>query len=449
MAATLPRISIVTPSFNQASYIAETLDSLLAQEYPQLEVIVQDGGSTDGALEIAQRYATEHPEVFRVYSEKDRGQAHALNLGFARTTGQILGFLNSDDTLLPGTLHRVAAELAPETGHQVVVGRCIFTGEEGAPYVGLEHPSEWKSQFEHLAVWKRGYNTIPQPSVFWTRRVWEECGGLDETESHALDYDLFCRFGARYPFHPVDALWSTYRMHPASKSSQKTEAEVLALTIGVSRKHWGPWWSPLRWRLQSSFRWYDPTRHEAARRHARTAETAFKEGQHGRAVAAFCRTAWQSPRLAWQRLLAPRLSSPVVSLLERVLFSGQQAAPAFTGRHGDGWIGPVFREQIEVPPNPATLQLVFEHRPPPGHPPQLEVEVALDGRTVLRHQQPAPGQFALQLPLEAWAGKRADLTLTSRPEFVPQQIDGSADARVLAVQLLEHRVVVASPQVAP
>ena len=132
------------------------------------------------------------------------------------------------------------------------MGRCVFTGE-GSRNVGIEHPAEFISHFEHLAIWKRGFNTVPQPSVFWHRSVWERCGKLDVSEHHVLDYELFSRFSKHYRFHRVDELWSTYRMHAGSKTSQRTETEVLALGIKASRRHWGALLSPLRWRCEVSY----------------------------------------------------------------------------------------------------------------------------------------------------------------------------------------------------
>ena len=105
----LPAISIVVPSFNQARFIGETLQSLVDQQYPNLKVLIQDGGSTDGSVDIARGFVERHPAVFDLVVEKDSGQADALNRAFARAKGDVLGFLNSDDTLLPNVLHRVAA----------------------------------------------------------------------------------------------------------------------------------------------------------------------------------------------------------------------------------------------------------------------------------------------------------------------------------------------------
>jgi len=339
----LPVISIVVPSFNQAQFLPETLQSLVDQRYPRLEVVIQEAGSKDGSIAIAEQFARRHPEIFRLFVERDSGQADALNRGFARVSGEVLGFLNSDDTLLPGVLQRVATEIDPARGRYVVMGRCVFTGENSR-YVGVEHPAEFISHFEHLAIWKRGFNTIPQPSVFWHRKVWERCGGLDASEQHALDYELFCRFSKHYRFHRVDEVWSTYRMHDGSKTAQRTEAEVLALAIKSSRKHWGPWYSPLRWRCEASYRLYDRGYHERARHHARRAEEAFRARRLGTAAFEFFQTVRYSPRMARDRLIYGWLAGRRFRLLSK-LVQGE----GFTGQYPDKWIGPVFRRTLHAP----------------------------------------------------------------------------------------------------
>jgi glycosyltransferase involved in cell wall biosynthesis len=295
-------ISIVVPSLNQGRFLAETLQSLVDQDYGALEVIVQDGGSTDGSIEIARDFALRRPELFKVFVEKDAGQADALNRGFGKATGDILGFLNSDDVLMPGVLRRVAAEVDPGRGRFIVMGRCIFGGE-GTRYVGAEHPSRFEGHFEQLAIWKRGYNTIPQPSTFWHRSVWQRCGGFDIAESHVLDYELFCRFSRHYVFHRVDEVWSMYRMHPASKSASATEAEILAWSIAASRRHWGPVYFPLRWRCELSHLLWSMQFHERARHHARRAEEASHQGRRLSWLWEVIRTSAFSPRMAWNRLV--------------------------------------------------------------------------------------------------------------------------------------------------
>ena len=189
----LPLISIAVPSFNQGRFIRETLQSLVDQQYPNLEVIIQDGGSTDGAVEIAREFAEKYPHFFKLYVEKDKGHAQALNRAFRRANGEILSYLNTDDTLYPGCLHRVAQEIDPRRDRYIVFGRCLFTGED-SPYVGVEHPAEFVSHFEHLAIWKRGYNTIPQPATFWHRQAYKRYGDFDESHNQGLDYLQWCKF---------------------------------------------------------------------------------------------------------------------------------------------------------------------------------------------------------------------------------------------------------------
>ncbi len=432
-----PLISIVTPSFNQGVYLAETLQSLVAQDYPALEVIIQDGGSTDNSVAIAQDFARRHPRVFQVYSEKDKGQAHALNLGFAKTRGEIMGFLNSDDTLYPGCLQAVAREIDPARGRSIVFGRCLFTGE-GSPYVGVEHPAEYISHFEQLAIWKRGFNTLPQPSVFWHREVWQRCGQLNEEDGHVLDYDLFCRFSAQFRFHRVDELWSTYRMHAVSKSAQRTEPEILALSTAASRRHWGSRLSPFRWRLAVSHWFYQRQAHERALHHARRAEQAFGEKRRAAALVEFLRTAALAPRLAWQRLLHPMLADSGLTWLQALIWRDGPVTSGFLGRHADGWIGPLYRETLTVPKTAAEICVHVVHSPPTewkvlG----IRAELWLNGVLVDEREVSSPGPFQLTGSCRGLHNQVCFLELRIQPGFVPRLLTGAPDDRRLCAQLIE------------
>jgi glycosyltransferase involved in cell wall biosynthesis len=427
--SSLPTISIVVPSFNQAQFIAATLQSLVDQDYPALDVVIQEGGSTDGSIEIARGFVERHPRLFKLFVEKDSGQADALNRGFARAEGQILGFLNSDDLLLPKVLHRVAAEIDPARGRFIVMGRSLFVGDEGARYVGVEHPAEFTSHYEHLAIWKRGYNTIPQPSVFWHREVWERCGGFDTREHHVLDYDLFCRMSSRYHIHRVDELWSHYRLHDASTSAQRTEAEVLDLSIKVSRKYWGSWLSPMRWRLEASHWLHDRHLHERARHHARRAEEAFDRKQPLAAMGEFVRTALCSPVMARDRLLYPFVRNNAVRILGRVL-----VRPArFTDQYPDGWIGPVFRRALEVPAGAQRLCATLAFHPQPGHG-RVTVELLCDGKVQERVSLEGDTVFALKAPVRSGASRMA-VEIRSSSHFNPSVVFGGEDRRELALVL--------------
>ena len=430
----MPLISIVTPSFNQGKFLGETLQSLLDQDYPNLQVIVQDGGSTDGAIEVAKDFVRRRPDIFELHVEKDSGQADALNRGFARTRGEILGFLNSDDTLFPGCLTRVAAEIDVGRGRCIVFGRCLFTGE-GSRYVGVEHPAEYVSHFDLLAIWQRGYNTLPQPSVFWHRKVWERCGRFNENEHHVLDYDLFCRFSGCYRFHKVDELWSTFRMHDSSKSSQRTEAEVLALSVATSRRYWGSWFFPLRWRCELSYWFHQQEAHDRARHHARRAEEAASAGQTLKACVEFIRTGCYSPKMARDRLLRAWLADRRLAFFQRLLSTDSK----FTERYGDLWIGPTYRADLDVPPEASRLAIILKHHPFGSHQ-KVEVVLRLNRKTVAQHHATEAGEFVLAADLSRYRGKKCGVELRSSPFFVPRLLHNTPDDRELVLQLLETRI---------
>src|SRR5262245_44274026 len=243
-----PRISVVTSSYNQGHFLGRTIESVLAQDYPNLEHIVVDGMSSDDTPDVLACY----PHL-RVLREPDRGQAEAINKGFRLATGDIYCFLNSDDTLRPGALHRVAREIDPARGRHVVQGRCRYVDEDDA-WAGTEHPSLPAGHRRILQVWKT--HCVPQPATFWTAEVWKRCGPMDEHLHLALDYDLFCRFSRRYCFHFVDAVLADYRLHGGSKTCSNEQDEVRERAIAVSRRYWG---SPLGlkyWLLRGSLAWF-------------------------------------------------------------------------------------------------------------------------------------------------------------------------------------------------
>jgi glycosyltransferase involved in cell wall biosynthesis len=212
-----PRITIVTPSFNQAAYLERTIVSVLDQGYPNLEYIVMDGGSTDGSADIIHRYADRLAYWRR---GPDDGQAGAIADGFARGTGEILAWVNSDDLLLPGALEAVGRFFAEHGEEECVTGWSMMIDAAGQPMrsrVGL--PSclcGGQSSFRSLLL--HGC-TFCQPSAFWRACVYRAVGGLDRSLQFSFDYDLFLRLARRRRLANLKRFLSCFRLHDASKTS--------------------------------------------------------------------------------------------------------------------------------------------------------------------------------------------------------------------------------------
>ncbi len=208
-ASNLPKVTVVTPSFNQARYLEETILSVLNQNYPNLEYFVIDGGSTDGSLEIIQKYAD---RLAGWVSEKDRGQTEAINKGFARATGDILAWLNSDDTYQPGAIAEAAAFLQthPEAG--MVYGDAHYIDEKSR-VIG-NFPAA-QTDYHKL---RQGYVHIPQQSSFWRAELWREVGPLDPSFFFAMDYDLWVRLAKIAPLVYLPKMWANFRLHADAKT---------------------------------------------------------------------------------------------------------------------------------------------------------------------------------------------------------------------------------------
>jgi glycosyltransferase involved in cell wall biosynthesis len=313
-----PRISIVTPSYNQAMFIGETIESVLTQNYPNVEHIVIDGGSIDQTPQILKPY-----RHLKIISEPDRGQAEAINKGFRMATGKIWGYLNSDDTLLPNALHRIAQEIDPEQGRHIVMGRCRFVDERGLR-MGIEHPSHFESHLRVLKVWKG--HLIPQPAVFWTRGVWEQCGGMEENlKSQWIDYDLFCRFSKEYNFHYVDQVLATYRLHKNSKSEQSSTMDRLEEAIRISKRYWGSPLYPQFWCLALSLGLYRFNRVGRARHLFSEAKEAWRHGKWARTVMYAAPAGILAPEVAFYVAVYPVFKDRAIGLLKKAFaYLGQR-----------------------------------------------------------------------------------------------------------------------------
>jgi GT2 family glycosyltransferase len=206
----LPSISVVMPSFNQGGFIEDSILSVLSQDYPALEFVIRDGASSDGTLAIIER----HGERLAGWtSEPDGGQAAALNSGFVQTTGDIMGWLNSDDLLLPQSLTTIGTYFAEHPNVDVVYGGRLVIDEDGRRIGRWAMPP---NSHEYLD-WA---DYIPQETLYWRRSMWEAVGGsLDPTMRFALDWDLLLRFvDAGAGFACLPQYLGAFRVHAASKT---------------------------------------------------------------------------------------------------------------------------------------------------------------------------------------------------------------------------------------
>ncbi len=208
--AKLPLVSIVIPSYNQGHFIADTIESVLNQDYPWIECIVVDGGSQDNTLDVLRQYT----DQLHWISEPDHGQAEAINKGWRMARGEIIAWLNSDDIYRPGAFRAVVDAFAthPEAG--AIYGDCDYISATGAFLEKYD-----SGPFDYFRFVRTSRSPNAQPSTFLRREVFDRVGPVDETLHLVLDWEYWLRVGAHYPFVYLPHTLACYRVHAKSKSS--------------------------------------------------------------------------------------------------------------------------------------------------------------------------------------------------------------------------------------
>jgi len=205
-----PLVSIITPSFNQARFLEATIQSVFAQDYPRVEYAIIDGGSTDGSAEVIKKYADRIAWWVR---EKDQGQTDAINKGFARATGEIFAWLNSDDTYEPGAISTAVKYLQENPHVGMVYADCNYINEAG------QVTGKFPAAQTDLAGLRRGYVHIPQQTMFFRAELWKQFGPLDPSFYFAMDYDLWTRIAAHAELKYVHGqTWANFRIHSSGKT---------------------------------------------------------------------------------------------------------------------------------------------------------------------------------------------------------------------------------------
>lgn len=204
----LPKISIITPSYNQGQFIEETIASVIGEGYPNLEYIIIDGGSKDESVDIIRKY---EKDITYWVSEKDKGQTDAINKGLKRATGEIVAWLNSDDVYESGTLQKIADAYLENPDAEVFLGDVLSFFPDGRTEV-------WVNKFDAEDLMNRV--SIHQPGVFWKRALHERYGYLDESFYYLMDYDLWMRLLFNCRIEKIDSVLTRFRVHDEAKTGR-------------------------------------------------------------------------------------------------------------------------------------------------------------------------------------------------------------------------------------
>ena len=286
---TLPRVSIITPSYNQAQFLEQTIRSVLDQDYPNLEYWVIDGGSTDGSLEIIQKYTD---RLAGWVSEPDRGQAEGINKGLARATGDVVAWLNSDDLYYPGAVQAAVAALAANPQASFVFSDVESIDEAGQPFHRM-HYGHWG-----LTDLMR-FRIIGQPAVFMRHTFLAQTGLLDPSYHYLLDHHLWLRLAAlAEPVYVHGEPWAAARMHAGAKNMAQAAGfapEAMRLAEWLMQD---PHFETLASQIEPQI-W--------AGAYRLAGFYLMESGQAGKALRSYARSFWHSPGIAlqdWKRVLS-------------------------------------------------------------------------------------------------------------------------------------------------
>jgi glycosyltransferase involved in cell wall biosynthesis len=375
-----PFVSIVTPSFNMGRFLEETIQSVLGQGYPNIEYIVMDGGSSDSTVEILRRYEGK----LRYQTQPDRGQANAINRGFAASSGQIFAFLNADDTYLPGAVATAVRHLLDHRSAGAIYGEAYYVREDGS--IIDRYPTR---PFDYEFLNRNCF--ICQPATFMWRSAFAASGAMNEGLHYALDYDLWIRMAKRYPFVKVDDYLATSRMHAANKTLG-SRGRVFMEILSLAKTHYR--YVPFDWvfgyasyLLDRHHQFFEPTRASSAKYLLSLLLGCY-----------YNRTQMRRYGKDW----ATRL----------------EIGSEFTGRWADGWISKRYVSSMPVPDDCESIRLEGKHLAPLRA--GLTLTMRLNGQPIEKTHVREHGPFAItaKCPLGA-RGKDGVVEIESSRTFRP------------------------------
>ena len=348
-----PVIGIVTPTYNMAHFLEETIQSVLMQDYPHVDYVVMDAGSKDGSVEILQKYG----DRLRWCSEKDRGQADAVNKGYHATTGEIFTFLNSDDTFLPGALSTIAKHFRANPGVGMIYGEAYHVklgGEIIAPY-----PTQ---AFDLRTLNNQCY--ICQPAAFMLREAFRNAGMMNVSMHFALDYELWIRIAKQYGVVKVDEFLATSRMHMDNKTLSKRRLVYQEIISTVKTQFQ---YAPYEWvngyacyLLDKKDQYFDRSKPTLSSYALSLALGMYHNpGQRKRYFA------------EWQEMTG--------------------FGKKFTGRWEDGWISQVWQSEQSIPTDTTNVAVSGKHWAPTG---PISLTIKLEGKVVHRQELSSAGNYA-------------------------------------------------------
>ncbi|WP_218230769.1 glycosyltransferase [Paenibacillus chitinolyticus] len=392
-----PLISIITPSYNQGKFIRETIESVLNQDYPNIEYIVIDGGSKDETVDILKRYG----EKINWVSEKDNGQADAVNKGILRAKGDFIGWLNSDDTYLPGAIQKAMDFLTIHTDVSMVYGEGFHVKENGE--IMERYPTE---PFNYLRLAETCF--ICQPTGFFRKEIFEKVGLLKEDLHLCMDYELWMRIGKSNSIAYIPDYLATSRMYEDNKTLSRRK-EVYEEVIATVKKYYG--YAPVSWLYGYADYLSDSKRNKKF--YFLLVWFIFKYNDTSHAFKIF-------KSYAKRRLLS--------NLTDK----------NFAGRYEDGWVSKIYKQNIERN-GKSKLSIKGKHIWP--YKDDLIIKVKINDRIIHQIKLIDKGEFEASVELTDPFSDSIELTLIANKTFCPNQMKINSDKRSLAYIIDEIEVI--------